>query len=282
MIVMYHPGDTIAAIASASGGGARGDRAASAARNARAIAQAVFHPANGVPIGNRAAALAPARAASTATRPARPVRLPADLFFWPGVAVTRANRSPNCTPWAAEPLVGRGAVGPCVAAGARPAEPGEFTLRAFLAGRIDLAQAEAVLGVIDAASRDDLDVALEQLAGGLTGPLREVRERLLDLLAHLEAGLDFVEEDIEFITFAQLAEQLAGAIEQVSSVETQMADRTLAVDNARVVLYGRPNVGKSSLFNALCGADAGLVADLAGTTRDYVTARSTSAVAAAN
>ena len=83
--------------------------------------------------------------------------------------------------------------------GARLAAPGEFTLRAFLAGRLDLTQAEAVLGVIESCDRHELDVAITQLAGGLGTPLMQLRDALLELLAHLEAGLDFVEEDIEFI-----------------------------------------------------------------------------------
>ena len=92
--------------------------------------------------------------------------------------------------------------------GARPAAPGEFTLRAFLAGRIDLTQAEAVLGVIDAHGKQQFRRGAEQLAGGLAAPLGRLRVGLLDLLAQLEAGLDFVEEDIEFITAAEIAAQL--------------------------------------------------------------------------
>jgi tRNA modification GTPase len=159
------------------------------------------------------------------------------------------------------------------AAGARLAEPGEFTLRAFLAGRLDLTQAEAVLGVIDARSRRELDVALSQLAGGLAGPLRQLRERLLDLLAHLEAGLDFVDEDIEFVSAAQLQDELAEAAAAVARLESQMASRGESADECRIVLVGWPNVGKSSLMNALVGEPAAIVSDVAGTTRDYLTRR---------
>ncbi len=130
-----------------------------------------------------------------------------------------------------------------------------------------------MLGVIDAQGRHDLNIALEQLAGGLTGPLRAAREQLLDLLAELEAGLDFVEEDIEFITAAELTRKLAEARDGVTQVERQMAERAVAADRPRVVFCGRPNVGKSSLFNALAGADASIVADRPGVTRDYVSAR---------
>jgi tRNA modification GTPase len=158
-------------------------------------------------------------------------------------------------------------------AGARPAEPGEFTLRAFLAGRIDLTQAEAVLGVIDARGQLELRAALAQLAGGLAAPLASLRESLLELLAHLEAGLDFVEVDIAFITAEELDSQLAAAEEKVRRVAAQMVGRSRSGDEPRVVLGGWPNVGKSSLLNALAGAEAAIVSDLPGTTRDYVGVR---------
>ena len=157
------------------------------------------------------------------------------------------------------------------AAGARLAEPGEFTLRAFLAGRLDLTQAEAVLGVIDARSDEQFHTALEQLAGGLARPLDQLRGSLLDLLAHLEAGLDFVEEDIEFVTRDELQLQLTDAAGQIARMTSQLASRTRRNDLPRVVLVGAANVGKSSLFNRLTGGMA-LVSAEAGTTRDYLTA----------
>jgi len=155
--------------------------------------------------------------------------------------------------------------------GVRIARPGEFTLRAFLAGRLDLTQAEAVLGVIDAESSAQLQTALGQLAGGLAGPLNELRGELLDLLAHLEAGLDFVEEDIEFISRDELVRQLHGAQHRVQSIARQMQSRVEAGNQRRIALVGLPNAGKSSLLNALAREAVALVSDVAGTTRDYVT-----------
>ena len=107
--------------------------------------------------------------------------------------------------------------------GARLAQPGEFTLRAFLAGRIDLTQAEAVLGVIDAADRNQLQVALGQLAGGLARPLQQLRSDLLDLLADLEAGLDFVEDDIRFVAPDELSRRLAAAAQQIDDIAKQLS-----------------------------------------------------------
>src|SRR5262249_45075476 len=150
--------------------------------------------------------------------------------------------------------------------------PGEFTLRAFLAGRIDLTQAEAVLGVIDAAGRQELDAALAQLSGGLAAPLAQLRGGLLDVLAHLEAVLDFTDGDIEFISREELQSQVAAAQAEVERLASQMQARGEAASATRAVLIGAPNVGKSSLYNALTG-QAALVSQQAGTTRDYLTAR---------
>jgi tRNA modification GTPase len=163
-------------------------------------------------------------------------------------------------------------VGAVCSSGARPAEAGEFTLRAFLAGRIDLTQAEAVLGVIDATGSAELDAALKQLAGGLSGPLRRLRDDLLELLAHLEAGLDFADEDLPFITAEELLRQLDDTTAKVDQLVKKLAFRGEAAVRVRVVLIGRPNAGKSSLFNALVGRTGAIVSDQPGTTRDYLTA----------
>jgi tRNA modification GTPase len=156
-----------------------------------------------------------------------------------------------------------------LAAGARLAQPGEFTLRAFLAGKLDLTRAEAVLGVIEADDRADLKRALAQLAGGVTRPLEQLRTELLDLLADVEAGLDFAEEDLEFADPSATLHALAKGMALVTLLGKQLEDRGVAGRAYRAVLVGRPNVGKSSLFKALTGA-AALVSLEPGTTRDYL------------
>jgi tRNA modification GTPase len=197
--------------------------------------------------------------------------LPCDAFLWA-----------NARSYTGQPVVEIHTVGsPCMldavlkavcVAGARLAEPGEFTMRAFLCGRIDLTQAEAVLGVIDADDSQALQTALAQLAGGLSHPLHQLREMLLDILTHLEAGFDFVDEEIAFITPVELRERLAEAQKQVAAIRRQMEARGEKPEAIRAVLVGCPNAGKSSLFNALVGDRAALVSDHPGTTRDYLTA----------
>jgi tRNA modification GTPase len=157
--------------------------------------------------------------------------------------------------------------------GVRPARAGEFTLRAFLAGRMDLTQAEAVLGVIDADDHVELTAALNQLAGGLSGKLLQLRSDLLELLADLEAGLDFVEEDIEFVSRDEVMRRLQVGIDVVRQLEEQADGRMLSDGQLRVVLAGLPNAGKSTLFNALSESDDAIVSSVAGTTRDYLSAK---------
>lgn len=158
-----------------------------------------------------------------------------------------------------------------VDSGCRIAEPGEFTMRAFLCGRLDLTQAEAVLGLIDARNEQQFETSLAQLAGGLAQPITAVKDQLVRILAELEAGLDFVEEDIEFISNEQMLESLNQSTSQLSATIEQLNKRSSASEYTRVILAGLPNAGKSSLFNALADSTA-IVSDIAGTTRDYLTA----------
>ncbi|MEX0794347.1 MAG: GTPase [Pirellulaceae bacterium] len=195
--------------------------------------------------------------------------LPSEIYLWPtSRSYTRQPlvelHLPGCGPLVSE-VVAR-----LCAAGARAARPGEFTMRAFLAGRLDLAQAEAVLGLIDAQGDKQFQTALTQLAGGLSGPLAEARRELLELLAHLEAGLDFAEEDIEFISQAELMAGLSRIESTLATILRQLGSRDSHNPVIKVALVGLPNAGKSSLFNALLGNDQAIVSELAGTTRDYV------------
>ncbi len=265
---MYDLQDTIAALASPAGSGARGIIRISGALAldcAARIWSSDLSPSSSVHA---------LRVASRLTGNARfegldsPV--PCSLFVWPTSRSYTRQTIVEMHTLASPPILQSGLRTVC-RHGARLAQPGEFTLRAFLAGRIDLTQAEAVLGIIDSQDRHDLDVATSQLAGGLGRSLTELRDELLDLLAHVEAGLDFVEEDIEFIGQGQLLAQISAAAASVERLSQQTAERAILRDDVRVVLIGTPNAGKSSLFNALLGRTAAVVSPSAGTTRDYVT-----------
>ena len=146
-------------------------------------------------------------------------------------------------------------------------------MRAFLAGRLDLTQAEAVLGVIEAEGRGSLDQALQQLAGNLSRPLEQLRSTLLDLLADVEAGLDFVDEDIEFIEDEDLIERLRAINAQIDTTAQRMQSRSGGADRITIAVRGEPNAGKSCLINRLAGREVAIVSDVAGTTRDSVTTR---------
>lgn len=157
-------------------------------------------------------------------------------------------------------------------AGARPAGPGEFTRRAYLAGRLDLTQAEAVAALVAADSDEERRGALFQLRGATAGRLRPLRERLLDLLARVEAALEFEEAAVP----AELptAEEVGSLAGDVRALAAQASRGTGRGGGARVVFAGRPNSGKSSIFNYLLGFDRSIVSSSPGTTRDYVEERS--------
>ncbi len=155
-----------------------------------------------------------------------------------------------------------------LAAGARPANAGEFSQRAFVNGKMDLTQAEAVMDLISAQTELGLRAAKEQLAGRLGDQLMDLRAGLLSLVANIEAYIDFPEEDIDPTTGAALAGRTRSARETVEGLLATAERGRILREGARVVIYGEPNVGKSSLLNLLLGYDRAIVSDVAGTTRD--------------
>ena len=156
-------------------------------------------------------------------------------------------------------------------AGARLAEPGEFTLRAYLNGRLDLLQAEAVGDLIDAVTPLQARVAFDQLEGSATAPIRELDSQLFDLIARLEASLDFPEEGYHFVGAGEVAEEVGAIRGQIDALLNGAAQGRLIREGCQVVIVGKPNVGKSSLFNLLLGVARAIVTPMAGTTRDLVT-----------
>ena len=157
-----------------------------------------------------------------------------------------------------------------LAAGARAAEPGEFTQRAFLNGRLDLAQAEAVADLIHARTEVALDVARHQLAGRLSDRIRALREQLMNTLAHVEAHLDFPDEDISPDTGAALLARMESGRELLDALLRTAPEGQLLRRGLRVAILGRPNAGKSSLLNILLGHDRAIVSPVPGTTRDTI------------
>lgn len=160
-----------------------------------------------------------------------------------------------------------------LARGARQARPGEFTERAFLNGKLDLAQAEAVASLIHARSQRAGRAAARQLAGGLSENVRAMRSRLLDLLALLELELDFSEDDVEFQAQAERAATLAELRRELEKLAATFIRGRLVREGLRVAIVGAPNAGKSTLLNALSGEDRAIVSPEPGTTRDVVEAR---------
>ena len=154
--------------------------------------------------------------------------------------------------------------------GLRYAEPGEFTQRAFLNGRIDLAQAEAVADLIDAGSAASARAAARSLQGCFSKRITDLNEQLIDLRAFVEATLDFPEEEIEFIENGHVAQRAVDLLGQVQDLSKSAMRGKVLRDGLTVVLVGSPNVGKSSLMNTLAGDEVAIVTDIAGTTRDKI------------
>src|SRR2546425_11508966 len=169
------------------------------------------------------------------------------------------------------PVVLRAIVESAIAQAARLAEPGEVPLRAFLNGRIDLMQAEAVADLIDAVTPLQARAAFDQLQGTLTRAIGEIDAALFDLIARLEASVDFPEEGYHFADPCALVGSIDLLIARTASLLSDARRGRLVREGFQIAIVGKPNVGKSSLFNALVGASRAIVTDIPGTTRDLVT-----------
>lgn len=154
--------------------------------------------------------------------------------------------------------------------GADIAEPGEFTKRAFLNGRIDLAQAEAVIDVITSKTETGLNAALSQLEGELSKEIREVMGKLISMLAHIEASIDFPEHDVEEITINNIKNMLMDAKASTAALVNSFDEGKIVRDGLSTAIIGRPNVGKSSLLNVLLKENRAIVTEVPGTTRDII------------
>lgn len=191
------------------------------------------------------------------------------------VAVMKAPRSYTCEDVVelhchGGPLILRLGLEALLLSGARLAEPGEFTKRAFLNGRLDLAQAEAVMDLIAARTEAGLRVALEHLRGALSEELRRLREGLVRLLVEVEAGIDFSDENITFISVDSITHGVTASRDRIAQLIRTEKDGRIVRDGVTAALVGRPNVGKSSLMNALAQADRAIVTAIPGTTRDVL------------
>ena len=257
---MYSPDDTIVAIATPAGRGGIGVVRVSGP-GARGMAAV---------ISNHVDPLEPRRATLTTLLAGGQAVDRAVLTFFPGPHSYTGEDVLEISAHAS-PVLLRTVVEAAMDAGARLAEPGEFTFRAYLRGRMDLVQAEAVKDLVDAVTPLQARAAFDQLEGTLTSRIAAIDAALLDMSARLEASLDFADEGYHFVD----PSRAAGEIETlVSSIDELLVDANrgrLVREGAQIAIVGRPNTGKSSLFNRLAGAGRAIVTDIPGTTRDLLT-----------
>ncbi|MFL6279852.1 MAG: tRNA uridine-5-carboxymethylaminomethyl(34) synthesis GTPase MnmE [Vicinamibacterales bacterium] len=257
---MFSPSDTIVAVATPPGRGGIG-----VVRISGPIAQEVAATVVGrsAPFERRRATMADIRVGGAAID--RTV-----VTFFPG---PHSYTGENVVEISAHgsPVVLRAIVEAAMRAGARLAEPGEFTFRAYLHGRIDLVQAEAVRDLVDAVTPLQVRAAFDQLDGTLTARIREIDTALFELAVRLEASLDFPEEGYHFIAPGSAAEEIGAIRHDIESLLADARRGRLVREGAQVVILGRPNSGKSSLFNRLAGSGRAIVTAIPGTTRDLVT-----------
>lgn len=262
---MFSVDDTIVAIATPPGRGGLGVVRVSGPE-ARAIAAAII--TRQAPLEPRHATFTRVRASSGTSRTPALDTVVATLF-----AAPQSYTGQDVVELSAHgaPVVLRGIVNAAIEAGARLAQPGEFTLRAFLGGKLNLVQAEAVADLIAAATPLQARVAFDQLEGTLTRRIAALDEAIFDLIAKLEASLDFPDEGYHFIEPIAIARAIEAVTGDLDSLLADAGRGRMIREGATVVVSGRPNVGKSSIFNMLAGAGRAIVTDIPGTTRDLIT-----------
>ena len=158
----------------------------------------------------------------------------------------------------------------CIEAGARIAEPGEFTKLAFLNGRIDLAQAEAIIDMINSKTKKEQEILMDQLDGGLSEKINEIREEIMNVIVDVEATIDYPEYDIEEITREKIRNMLVNVIKKLKLLQNSFENGKIIKDGIRMAIIGKPNAGKSSLLNAILNEERAIVTDIEGTTRDTI------------